>query len=240
MDNIKKFDGMNYANTFAKKISVMHELVKSVLSDLISKGDNIIDIGGGPGIGAKIIDELGIKATVTNIEPSTTIYDVPHLSLVKYMPLKMSFKEALDMQMPYTADCLLMISSEHEIALCNGRAPIENKKIFLHDLNEFIYKNLKQDGTLIIGFPNYRNGASKTEIAKQRRLTESILGHSHPPEEFFALEEFSVAFGTKPAIFIQKPMNLVHENPEETILMANVAVFKIKKIRNKEVQPQAN
>lgn len=239
MDSITKFDGMNYANTFAKKISVMHELVKSVLSDLISKEDNIIDIGGGPGIGAKIIDELGIKATVTNIEPSTTIYDVPQLSSVKYIPLKMSFKEARDTHMPYTADYLLMVSSEHEIALCNGRAPTENKKIFFRDLNKFIHKNLKQNGTLIIGFPNYRNGASKTEIAKQRRLTESILGHSHPPEEFFAIEEFSMAFGTQPAVFIQKPMNLAHENPEKTILMANVAVFKIENLERTPNQLEA-
>lgn len=36
------------------------------------KKDVIIDIGGGPGMGHRIIDELGIEATVMNIEPSTT------------------------------------------------------------------------------------------------------------------------------------------------------------------------
>jgi hypothetical protein len=177
-----------------------------------------------------MIDELGIEATVTNIEPSTTIKEVPQLSLVKYIPLNMSFKEALDAQMPRTANCLLMVSSEHEIALCNGRTSKENKKIFFEDLNKFIHKNLKRNGSLVFGFPNYRKGASKTEIARQRRLTESLLGHSHPPEEYFTVEEFSAAFSSQPVVFIQKPMNLAKENPEETILRANVAVFKIENL----------
>lgn len=226
MDSITKFDGIDYTNTFAKKISVMHESVKNVLSGQLSTGDKIIDIGGGPGMGARMIDGLGMEATVTNIEPSTTIYDVPHLSLVKYIPLKMSFKEALEAQMPCTADCLLMVSSEHEIALCNGRTSRENKKIFFEDLNKFIHKNLKRNGILVFGFPNYRKGASEAEIARQRRLTESLLGHSHPPKDYFTVEDFSSALGMQPVVFIQKPMILGDEKPEETILMANIAVFK--------------
>lgn len=225
MDSITKFNGIDYANTFAKRIGVMHELVRNVLQGQLNKGDCIIDIGGGPGIGAKIIEDLGIEATVINIEPSTTIQDIPHLSLVKYIPLKMTFKEALDAQMPCAANCLMVVSSEHEIALCNGQTPEENKKIFFEDLKKFIRKNLKKNGTLVFGFPGYRKGASEKEIARQRKITESLLGHSHPEEEFFTLEEFSAAFG-QPDVFIQKPMNLANENPEETVLRANVAVFK--------------
>ena len=226
MDSITKFNGIDYANTFAKRISVMHELVKNVLSGQLNKGDVIIDIGGGPGMGAKIIDDLGIEATVINIEPSTMIYDIPQLSLVKYIPLKMNFKEALTTQMPCAANCLLMVSSEHEIAICNGLTPKENKTIFFEDLSKFILKNLKKKGMLVFGFPDYRKGASETEITRQRRLTESLLGHSHPKEEFFTVEEFSAALGAQPIVYIQKPMNLANENPEETILRANVAVFK--------------
>ncbi len=227
LDSISKFNGIDYANTFAKRISVMHELVKNVLQGQLNKGDIIIDIGGGPGIGAKLIDELRIEATLINIEPSTTIYDIPHLSLVKYIPLKMSFKEALEAQMPCTADCLLMISSEHEIALCSGRTSRENKKIFLDDMNKFIHRNLKSNGCLVFGFPNYKKGASRTEIARQRRLTDSLLGHSHPPEDYLTVEEFSAAFSAQPVVFIQKPMDITNENQKDTILIANVAVFKI-------------
>jgi hypothetical protein len=229
MDSITKFNGIDYASTFAKRIGVMHELVKNVLSSHLKRGDVIIDIGGGPGIGAKIIDDLGIAATLINIEPANTINDIPRLSVVKYIPLKMTFKEALEAKMPCAADCLLMVSSEHEIALCNGQTPDENKRIFLTDMKKFIHKNLKKNGILVFGFPCYREGASEIEIGRQRRLTESLLGHSHPKEEFFTVEEFSAALGVLPVAYIQKPMNLAGENPEETVLRANVAVFKIEK-----------
>ncbi len=227
MENVRKFEGMDYLKTFARRINVMHELVKNVLSSQLRKGDDIIDLGGGPGMGARIIEELGIEVTVTNIEPSSTIYDIPQLSFVKYIPLKMSFKEALDARMSRTANCLLMVSSEHEIALCNGGTPAENKRIFFEDMNKFISKNLRRNASIVIGFPNYRTGASGEQVEKQRRLTESLLGHSHPPEEFFTVEEFREAFRTQPAVFVQKPMNLAQGEPGETVLMANVAVFKM-------------
>jgi len=226
MYSITKFNNIDYANTFAKRIGVMHELVRNVLQSQLNKGDFIIDLGGGPGIGAKIIEDLGIEATVINIEPSDTIHEVPRLSLVKYIPLKMTFKEALDAQMPCAASCLLVVSSEHEIALCNGQTPEENKKIFFEDLKMFIHKNFKKKGTLVFGFPGYQKGASEKEIERQRKITESLLGHSHPKEEFFTLEEFSATLG-QPDVFIQKPMVFANENPEETVLRANVAVFKI-------------
>ncbi len=229
MDFFKKFDGIDYTNSFARRINVMYELVKYVLSGQLNKGDIIIDIGGGPGMGARIIDELGIETTVVNIEPSTTIHDVPELLTVEYIPLKMTLKEATAASMPLTGTCLLMVSSEHEIALCNGRTPAENKKEFFHDLNEFIRKNLEKNGCLVIGFPNYRKGATDAEITRQRKFTESLLGHSHPPEEFFTVEEFSSGFGAQPDVFIQKHMILANERPEETMLVANAAVFKIEK-----------
>ncbi len=64
-NNSRKFDGVDYKNTFAKSISTMYELVGQVLSAQICNGDHILDIGGGPGMGARIIDEMRIKATLT-------------------------------------------------------------------------------------------------------------------------------------------------------------------------------
>ncbi len=176
-------------------------------------------------MGARIIDSLGIMASVINIEPSTNIHDVPRLLHVEYFPMQMSFKDALEVRMPYPADCLLIVSAAHEIALCNNSSASKNKEIFSSEFNQFISKNLEPEGIIVVGFPNYRKGASQAEIAKQRRITESHLGHSHPPEELFTIEEFSNIFGTDPSVFIQKPMNINPENLDDTILMANVAVF---------------
>ena len=220
-----KFDGVDYAHTFARRISVMYHLVTCVLKDMLHDGDTIIDIGGGPGMGARIIEDLGITATLTNIEPSTSIRDIPPLSHVDYVPLQMTFQEALDVQIPHKADVLLMVSSAHEIALWYNRSPRENKTLFFADLNVFIRNKLKRNGHLVIGYPNYRTGASPEEIAKQRILTESLLGHSHPPEELFTVEEFSCAFDAQPMVHINKEMDLIQENPNDTILMANVVAF---------------
>jgi hypothetical protein len=91
----------------------------------------------------------------------------------------------------------------------------------------FINKNLKQNGTIIIGFPHYLQGASQEKIDEQRRLTELLLGHSHPPDEFFTVEEFSSAFGTQPVSFYQRHMYLTPDKPDDTVLISNVAVFNI-------------
>lgn len=226
MDNITKFNGVDYTNTFATRISVMHELVKEVLSTRISNGDCVIDIGGGPGMGARIIDSLGIMASIVNIEPSTTIHDVPRLLHVKYIPLQMSLKEALGVRMPFLADCMLIVSAAHEIALCNNSSASKNKEIFTSEIDQFIRNNLKPEGIIVVGFPNYRERASSAEIAQQRRITESKLGHSHPPEELYTVEELSQIFGTRPFVYVRRPMNIDPGNPDDTILMANVAVFK--------------
>ncbi len=226
MNNITKFNGVDYTNTFATRIGVMHELVKEILSTQMSNKDCVIDIGGGPGMGARIIDSLGIMASVVNIEPSTTIHDVPRLLHVKYIPMQMSLKEALGVRMPFPADCILIVSAAHEIALCNNSSASRNKEIFSSEFNQFIRKNLEPEGIIVVGFPNYCKGASPTEIAKQRRITESHLGHSHPPEELFTVEELSQIFGTQPSVYVKRPMNIDGGNPDDTILMANVAVFK--------------
>ncbi|MCD4843608.1 MAG: class I SAM-dependent methyltransferase [Methanosarcinales archaeon] len=225
MEQNTKFDGIDYMKSFASKISTMHELIKTLLQDHICDGDIVIDIGGGPGMGARIIEDLGKKAVVINIEPSTTIYDVPQLSTVEYIPLKMSMKEALNVKMPYTPDCLLMVSSAHEIALCNNAQAFENKRVFFEDLNNFIKKNLKPNGIIIIGFPNYYKGATQSEIDRQRKLTESVFGHSHPSNEFFLLEEFSVALGMQPVVHIQRPMDIAPSSSQKTVLMANGVIF---------------
>jgi hypothetical protein len=65
MDNFQKFEGIDYANNFAKKINSMHRLVEKHLIEIINSDHlNIIDIGGGPGIGASIIDKFEKNVSV--------------------------------------------------------------------------------------------------------------------------------------------------------------------------------
>jgi hypothetical protein len=56
-------------------------------------------------------------------------------------------------------------------------------------------------------------------------LTESVFGHSHPSNEFFLLEEFSVALGMQPVVDIQRPMDIAPSSSQKNVLMANGVIF---------------
>lgn len=232
MENYQKFEGIDYANDFAVKINSMHQLVEKNLSVFINSDNlNVIDIGGGPGIGAKITDKFGRKVKLINVEPSNNIDEIPELNNIDYSTLKLSFKDALKFQFPWKADVFLMISAAHEISLSNGKSSRENKEIFFHDIKNFLKINSNADSIISIGFPNYRNGVTEEEISAQRRLVDTLMGHSHPPEEFFTIEEFNTAFSAEPIFFDQSPMVLNGQTENETKLMANFAVFRVSDIQ---------
>ena len=88
----EKFNTVNYKDAFARQIGDIHKLCKSVLKSEISDGDRIMDLGGGPGIGAHLIDELGIKAKIFNMEPSESVHDIPKLVNVEYSFQKITHK----------------------------------------------------------------------------------------------------------------------------------------------------
>ena len=232
MENFQKFEDIDYVNNFAIKINSIHQLVSMNLQRIITSDNlNIIDIGGGPGIGAKIIDKLEKNVKVINIEPSSNGEEIPDLKNVEYSTLKLSFNEALDFQFPWKADMFLMISAAHEISLSNGKSSKENKEVFFQDIKNFLKINSKPDSIISIGFPNYRIGVTEEEVSAQREFVDSLMGHSHPPEEFFTIEEFKTAFVAEPIIFDQTPMVLTGQTENETKLAANFAVFRISDIQ---------
>lgn len=226
METFHKFEGIDYVNNFAKKINSVHQLVTDNLKGFIKPNMFIIDLGGGPGIGAKIIDGFGKKVQVLNIEPSNNVNTVPELQWVEYDTLPMSFAEAQQHKFSQKADLILMISSAHEMALSYGKSSGENKRLFFSDLTNFLSQNLIVGGYLCIGFPNYKNGVGIEEVQEQRSFTDSLLGHSHPPDEFFSVEEFSNGLGLRLEINESKPMILASESLDQTKLVANFVVFK--------------
>ena len=235
MENFQKFEGIDYVNNFAMTNNSIHQLVaKNLIGIIISDNLNIIDIGGGPGLVAKIIDKIGKSVKVINIEPSNNIEKIPDLNNIEYSTLKLSFKDALEYQFPWKADLFLMISAAHEISLSNGMSSNENKEIFFKDIKDFIKSHSKPNALIIIGFPNYKTGMTEKEIIRQREFVDSLTGHSHSPEEFFTINEFSSAFSAEPILFEQAPMVLTGQPIDETILNANFAVFKISEIQDEK------
>lgn len=228
MENFQKFEGIDYVNNFAVKINSMHQLVAKHLKDIITSDNlNIIDIGGGPGIGAKIVDKYGKRVKLINVEPSNNIKEIPDLNHVEYSTVKFSLKESLGYQFPWKADVFLMISAAHEIALSNGKSSTENKAIFFQDIKRFLKLNSNPGSVIAIGFPNYKAGVTEEEVSIQRQFVDALMGHSHPPEEFFTIEEFKKAFSSEPILFDQVPMVLTGQTEHVTKLMANFALFRI-------------
>ncbi len=226
--NYKKFEEINYANDFASKISTMHQLVENGLKKVLNAPNyNIIDIGGAHGIGAQIIDKLGQKGKFLNLEPTNNINEKPDLKNLDYISIQSTFQNTLEIDLPFKADLILMVSAAHEIALSYGQSNKKNKTLFFRDLHEFISQNSKRGALLAIGFPNYAEEASNEEIKEQRLIVDEVLGHSHPKEEYFTIEEFSSAFSSKPMFYEQIKMVLPGQKASETKLRANFAVFKI-------------
>lgn len=232
MNDFIKFEGIDYTNNFAKKINSVHQLVSKNIRQFLSNGKNVIDIGGGPAVGAKIIDDLSIKTNVLNLEPSANVKEVPVFKNVKYEARQIAFVDALNETLPIKADVVLMVSAAHEIALAYIKSNEENKAQFFKDLKLLLINNTNEGAVFCIGFPNYKIGVSNGEVKQQRTFVDKLLGHSHPPQDYFYIEEFKQAYEIEPIIFEQKPMVLAHESEEETKLMANFAAFKVGDILN--------
>ncbi|MCL7412247.1 MAG: hypothetical protein M8353_01335 [ANME-2 cluster archaeon] len=72
MYNSRKSDGVDYKNTFARRISGMHDLIREVLSARICNGDHILDIGGGPGMDASPVVFIQRPMDLTLENPGRT------------------------------------------------------------------------------------------------------------------------------------------------------------------------
>jgi len=221
-----KFNKVDYANTFARQIEEIHSLCKSVMSFEISDGDRVIDLGGGPGIGACLLDELQIKASLLNLEPSEHIDNTPKLKYVEYLRKKILFKDSFSYDFPWKGNKLLLMSSAHEIALGYGLKDVkENKRLFLCDLKRFIQRFTTENCDVLISFPGYTNGATETQIAEQREFNDKLLGHSHPYDEYFYLSDFSGIF-PEPAVVKTRTMTLAGQLEKTSSLEATAVVFR--------------
>jgi len=221
-----KFNKVDYSKTFARQIEEIHALCKSVMSSEISDGDRVIDLGGGPGIGASLLDGLQIKASLLNLEPSGHIDDIPKLAHVEYLRKQILFKDSFSYDFPWKGDKLLLMSSAHEIALGYGLKDVkENKRLFLCDLKRFIQRFTTRDAAIIISFPGYANGVTEAQIAKQREFNDKLLGHSHPYDEYLYMSDFAGIF-PEPAVVKTQTMTLAGQSEETSALEASAVVFR--------------
>ncbi len=155
-----------------------------------------LDIGSGPGVGAKLLDDLNIKTTLTGYEPSMTAADGVELlkelekkgSKVKYIPVQGGIEKIPTPEIN-SLDYVLILRAAHEIAESLG-----GYDKFFSELERVIV-GLKESGKIIIAEPQYdKDFNDQTEIIEKVREFKQIkIGHSHIPSDYITDEEM-IAF----------------------------------------------
>lgn len=196
--------GGRYWQNYFERDVVFNVMIKQHLSALardVKRRLRFLDIGAGPGCGALLLFQLGIKALVVGFEPSDTHCDGVLLaneldseeSTVTYIPKRGSFKKVSVLDDTCKYDAILLLRSAHEIV-----ESMQNRQEFFQMLGFIIGRFLRPNGTLIIAEPQYSDEitadpeAYKSEIALIRQYQEQTLGHSHHPSEYISHEEMCI------------------------------------------------
>lgn len=158
--------------------------IESQISKYINKDKSFgIDIGAGPGIGAKILDKLNFKTKLIGYEPSELYLDGEKISKelnsnIKYISIKGGIKEIQNLDKE-EYDYILILRAAHEIV-----GSLKNKNKFFIEV-ERILKNLKKDGVLIIADPEYfENNVSQDMIKRIQEYQLEHIGHCHIPTDY--------------------------------------------------------
>lgn len=187
----EKFDQHNegaYWERYFEKDRKFYDTIKEHISAFIEKDGSVgIDIGAGPGVGAKILDTLGMKTTLTGYEPSKTASDGTKLvkeleannSGVKYNSVCEGI-DSIPTPEKESLDYILALRAAHEIAESLG-----GKERFFEELGRNL-TGLKKQGKLIIAEPqvadNFKDQTEIIDAMKKYKLER--IGHSHDPSDY--------------------------------------------------------
>jgi len=191
----QKFDQLSrgrYLDKYFKNDTDFYKSIQNHVLKHIPKDNTIgIDIGAGPGIGARIFANLGFNTRLYGFEPSRTSSDGVKLSKelhdtknpVQYFSEKCGITK-INSPKPDTLDYILVLRASHEIAESIG-----SKDKFFKELSRII-NGLKKKGFLIIAEPEYyREQVSDVIIKKVQEYQMKNIGHCHVPSDYIASGE---------------------------------------------------
>lgn len=191
-----------YWKKYFEKDKVFYNAIREHLSRALTQTPDSagLDIGSGPGVGAKLLDDLGIETALIGYEPSMTAVDGIKLSKelesksskVKYTPVQGGIDKIPTPEID-SLDYFLILRAAHEIAESLG-----GHDKFFSEL-ERIMAGLKRSGKIIIAEPQYDiNFNDQTEIIERVRKFKQIkIGHSHIPSDYITDEEMSAFMSQK-------------------------------------------
>lgn len=188
--------GGRYWENYFNRDRIFNQTIKQHLLNLaqgVTKRLRFLDIGAGPGCGAMLLFQLGIKSLVVGYEPSDTYFDGTQLaeqldsaeSTVTYIPMRGTLKSVYEIRDTAKYDAILLLRSAHEIA-----ESMRGRQEFLQMLGVVIGRFLKPNGTIIVAEPQYSEEITSSPdefedvIALVRQFQEETLGHSHHPSEY--------------------------------------------------------
>ncbi len=152
-----------------------------------------IDIGAGPGIGAWLLADSGINATLVGYEPSNTHFDGLKLakllkrekSPLRYVPVHGGMSELLkDLRNEKPVDFILMTRAAHEIAMS-----LRGKPQFNAAMAELV-TSIRRNGVMIVADSEYNPKIydHPRKYAHWMRLSQEwqmkYVGHSHIPSDY--------------------------------------------------------
>lgn len=184
-------DGQYWINYFILDKYFYDAIKKHIDEDIPNKNTVGIDIGSGPGVGARILADLNFETELTGFEPSETFHDGERLSnefIKQSIPIKYNTKQGgiLDINTPNinSFDYILILRATHEIAESLG-----NKNKFFSELGRILV-GLRSSGILIIAEPQYCEENPSEEIIKEVQVyQQKSMGHFHIPSDYITAKD---------------------------------------------------
>lgn len=209
MSKFNDQSGGRYWENYFNRDQAFNTIIQEHLMDLatgVTKRLRFLDIGAGPGCGAMLLFQLGIKSLVVGYEPSDTCFDGTKLaeeldseeSTVTYISNRGSLKSVYELRDTVKYDVILLLRSAHEIA-----ESMKCRRSFLQMLGVVIGRFLKTNGTIIVAEPQYSEEITSSPdefedvIALVRQFQEETLGHSHHPSEYIPHQEMCEFMGRR-------------------------------------------